>query len=608
MTRLTAPPEKMGVVDIEALAVSKIQAMVARCQHLQPFLDSNDRTPFTDGHIDLYKSSSRKKQDSIGRVYVQVKGRKAPRRRPKVNKFSISRTDLLVFQREGGVLYFVVSIDNAGHGTPYYAVLTPFNINHLLDQVPVEQASVSVALKPLPHGPREIENIAHVALKGRAQNPSLGIDPILFEKMQSITVTSTSTLNWDEPFTLAPGDSDFVLEMKTSGGASVPLPGVLQIFPSGYVAHQVETTIRAGDFTYDHPTVRRIDSETSELVLGGGLSLVLASIAPEKRFNINLTTHTNFAERYKALGFVVALADHGQFEVNGEALRIGHVADGDEPGRQIAEIREHSALLQKLHDLFEHLGVDDRHIDLGEISEKQVENLRKLYNVFIRGEQMIMASGKSGWAMIEVGQWALMVLVRPGDAPDRWRLVDPFHPESPQSFRVRLELEEEGVHAVTPYDIIETENVPRLLNLRLDSVTKAYDAIKESEIVNTRATLFVLELISAADRCPPRKGEFLRGAKQLNEWLIGRDGEVPVYLVNRWQIEWRNGTLTDHDRDAIRELKHSVVHTQEPLASEVELACSLLLDDTGETAYLAGKMPEKQLRQMQEWPIWRLRD
>jgi hypothetical protein len=608
ITRLTAPPEKMGVVDIEALAVSKIQAMVARCQRLQPFLDSNDKTPFTDGHIDLYKSSSRKKQDSIGRVYVQVKGRKATRRRPKVNKFPISRTDLLVFQREGGVLYFVVSIDDAGHGTPYYAVLTPFIIDHILDKAPVEQASVSVPVRHLPHAPREIESIAHVALKGRAQNPSLGIDPVLFERMQSITVTSTSKLNWEEPFTLAPGDTDFVLEMKTSSGASVPLPGILQIFPPGYVAHQVEATVRAGDIAYDHPTARRIDPETSELVLGGGLSLVLAINSPEKRFTINVTAHSNFAERYKALEFIVALVDHKQFEVNGETLRLGHAVDGEDPGQQIVELRGYLALLRSLHELFEHLGVDDRHIDLGEISEEQFENLRKLYNVFIRREQMILAAGKPGWAIIELGQWALMVLIRPGDAPDRWRLIDPFHPEAPQSIRVRLELEEEGVRLVTPYDIIEKENVPRLLNLRLDSVTQAYDAIKESDILSARATLFVLELISAADKCPPRKEEFLRGAKKLNEWVIERDGEAPAQLVNRWQIEWRNEALTDPDRDAIRELKHSILHTQEPLAREIELACSLLLEDTDETAYLVGKMPDVKLRQMQEWPIWRLRD
>ena len=599
-------------MDIESLAVSKIREMLARCPHLQAIIESNDKTPFTDGHINLYKTPSWKKEDRIGLISVQVKGRSVPRTPKQRNSFSVTRTDLLGFQQEGGVLYFVVYVNKNGDSTPYYAVLTPFAIDHLLDQVPAKQASISVSLRPLPRGTDEIERIVHVALKGRNQNPSLGFDPILFQNMHSITVTTTSDLNWDAPVTLKPGDTDFVLEMMTSSGASVPLSGVLQIFPSDYVAHEIETTIRAGDFAYTRATARRISREKFELVLGGGLSIVFTN-APEKQFDIKVTPHSNFAERHRALGFVVALVDHEQFEVGGETLRL---RPDDTLRPQIAEIRERAAFLQNLHDLFDLLGVDGAQIDLGEVTEVQFDNLRTLYNVFIRGEQMIMESDGPGWAIVDVGGiWTVMILVRPGDKPNRWRLIDPFDPDAPQSFRVRLEPEGEGdaqavtAHDfVTAYEFIEEEKLPTLLNMRLETVTQAYEGITDSERVNSRATYFVLRLISAADKFLPRKEEFLRGAKRLNEWVIAREGEIPVYLINRWQIEWRNGTLSTHDRNAIRELKHTVVHTEERLALEVELACSLLLGDTDEADYLAERMPEERLRQMQEWPIWRLRD
>ena len=77
-------------MDTEALAVAKIQGMVARCPHLKPFVASNDKTPFTDGHIDVYSALGQKKADWLGRVSVQVKGRARSGKRPAQIAFSVS--------------------------------------------------------------------------------------------------------------------------------------------------------------------------------------------------------------------------------------------------------------------------------------------------------------------------------------------------------------------------------------------------------------------------------------------------------------------------------------------------------------------------------------
>ncbi|GAB4086321.1 hypothetical protein GCM10028784_29510 [Myceligenerans cantabricum] len=594
-------------MDIEALAVSAVQSVVALCPRLQPFIALGDKVPFTDGHIEMYRNESKKKDDWMGRVLVQVKGRKAPSNPKKRKSFSINRTELLAYQQERGVLYFVVFVKSNGETAPYHALLTPFAIDALLSKASTKQANISVPLKPLPTRAAEFEQIVLVALKGKNQNPLLGFTPIAPSDARRISITTVGGVDWSAPVKLIPGENDFVLEMATSSGALVAMPGEFSVFPADYVAHEIEVFLRAGEVSYDRATVRRIDSETFEVKLIGGVALVLAS-GDEKRFKIDITPHSNFAERHRAISFVIALIDNHRLEINGNLVDLTSVPDDEYPAQEIAEIRAHLALLRNLHELFVLMSVDGALIDLGEISDEQGRMLRMLYDVFVKGAQMIKYDGQTGWSVINVGRWKLMVVALPGDAPNHWRLVDPFDSEAPQSFRGHREPPEQGFDILTAYDIIDKDNLPTILNLRLESAVPAYDAIADFERVVSRANYFVLDLITAADECPERKQEFLRGAKQLNEWVITKNGSGPTHLVNRWQIEYRDDMLTAQDRYEIRQLKHTVSATSEELAEEVELACAILLGEVEEADYLAGQMQPERLQRMEAWPIWRLRD
>ena len=178
-------------VDVEIKGVAEIQAMVANCRHLKPLIAANDKTPFTDGCINLYNGLSQKNEDFLGQVPVQVKGRKHDGRLKELLNFQISRTDLLGFQKDSGVLYFVVLVDSRGACTPYYSVLHPGKIDHLLRQARPKQRSFSVRFERFPADTREIEQIVAFALKTRELKLPPKVDPVVFENMKSITVHTT---------------------------------------------------------------------------------------------------------------------------------------------------------------------------------------------------------------------------------------------------------------------------------------------------------------------------------------------------------------------------------------------------------------------------------
>jgi len=593
-------------VDTEALAVAKIQGMVARCPHLKPFVASNDKTPFTDGHIDVYSALGQKKADWLGRVSVQVKGRARSGKRPAQIAFSVSRVDLLGFQRDSGALYFYVAVDRRGNCTPYYALLSPFAIEHFLSTVPGEQASISIPFKRFPHQPAEIERIVALALKTRDQRPSLGYDPDLFQRMKSLTIHSAVDLDLNAPVRLAPDELDYALELTTEGGLTLPLGGELHIYPQTYIEQETDVAVGAGGVTYERVTTRRVDTETVEVRLGPAITLTMREADSQRIWNMRYTAPGGFLDRLKATRFLIGLMEEQRVEINGTPSALGGAPD--DASTHLVELRGHLAALSELEELFDHLGVDGTLVDLDEISADAFHWLHALHRAFIGGEELRNDSGETGRGLVHFGRWAIMLMTIAGTEPETWRYIDPFDPSAPHMFRWSAE-DDDGKNAipVTAYDIVEQEHLPSILNLRLDHIVEAYEPISDGDRTMSLANQRVLALILAAGASDERRYEFLHAAEVLNEWVIAHEGESPVHLINRWQILHRTGRLTPEHLDAVRALKRRAGRGRIEMADEIELSCALLLGDAPEVDYLLTEMPEEKLDTIRTWPIWQLR-
>lgn len=594
-------------MEVEELAVAKVQSMIARCPHLKPFITTSDKTPLTDGHVDVYRGLGRKNSDWRGRVSVQVKGRSRSTKRNAELAFGILRTDLQAFQVDGGVLYFYVAVDAKGKCVPYYALLSPFTIEYYLRQAPEEQESISVSFKKFPSVPEHIEQIIGLALKTKNQSPSAGFDPMLFETMRSITVYTTAGLSLDEPVTLMPGETDYALEIVTAGGMTLPMDGGLDIIPEAYVEQKTDITIGAGAVTYEQVKVRRVDKETVEVRLDDGVLLELTEAHEQRIWNVSYAAQNNLGARIKATEFLLGLVDHSGVEINGTAMPLGSTTADAQSFAQ--ELRGHLEAVRYLRELFAFLGVDVNLIELDELDSQQHQDLRVLHRLLVEGEEWRDDAGETSRGMMKVGRWELMLIVVPGQEPNLWRYVDPLAPSAPHMFRWSSnDGTAENAIPVTAYDVIEPEFLSRVLNLRLDSIVDAYEAIADATQTMSLANHQVLALIKAADASDRRKDEFLRAADTLNEWIIVHEGETAVHLINRWQIKWRRNKLTPTNLDEIRRLRRQAVRSKGPRADEIELACLLLAGDAAEAEYAIGQMERDKLQMIQSWPIWKLWD
>ncbi|MER7523940.1 hypothetical protein ABTZ44_06430 [Microbacterium oxydans] len=589
------------MADVELLAVAKITRLLGRCPRLAAQIASNDKTPFTDGHIDIYDGLGRSKDAWRGRVTVQVKGRTA---KGSLRAFPISRTDLRAFQQDSGVLYFVVTVHpKTLKETAYYAVLSPFGIEGLLEKTKASRASVSVPLTRLPSSPERIEPILALALKTKNQNASMGFDPALFEQMQTLTVHSATTLDFDSPVSLDPSRLDVAIEMTTAAGMSVPLSGRLEVFPQEYTQRPGTITIRCGGVTFDDYLVQRLDASTVELALAGGLKMMLRSDESGLSSSFTLTLAGSFADQMRATEFFSALKNSRTIEIGGREseYEMGDISDDGSLERQLQFMR-------RLQKLFSHLDVDTTLIDFDQVTDAQRRDLMNIYRSLMQGEEPTNKNGETSRFIAAVGQWHLMFLLVPGSSEARWKLLDPFDPAAPHMYRYSDgdDSDQESV-PVTVYDTVEDEYLGTVLNLRLGSIVDAYEALSDQPRTLQLANLRVVALIAAADRSDLRRTALLTAAMSLNDWLIEQGDDLERHLLNRYQIDWRTDSLSTEDRAAIRNMKRQMTRTGDDQSLEFEVACALLLDDIAEADHLTERLSPERRAVMEGWPIWRLR-
>jgi hypothetical protein len=592
-------------VDVETLAVTEIAGLVARCPHLKPVISINDKTVFTDGHIEVYQGLGQTKAEWRGRVPVQVKGRTGRLGKGKLPKHPISRDDLRAYQRESGVLFFYVVVDGkTGETRPFYRLLSPFAIESILREVPKGKAQVPVQMGALPTDVGAFERLVALALMTRAQNPSMGFDPILFEKAESFTLHAATAINFDEPQVLAPGVTDFALVLNTSDGMSVPLDGEFRFLPSSYQEQTLEVATSSGAFKYDTAVSTRVSEADVKVRISEGLELSFHREDGALSAGVHLTLERTLSGRLKTLGFFTSLLDTKVLSISGNAVPIQITQDGDDDW-----IRRHLEYLRWLTELLEHLGVDTALVEPDQIDEHQYRQLKVLHRAFVKGEEVTDKTASMSRVLQKVGQWHLMFLLAPGSAPDKWVCVDPFSSEQRQQFQWSAgEKDGQETMPVTAYDVVEDEHLATVVNSRLSDIVGAYEAISDFQTTFMAANHRVLALIRAADEFEQRKDELLGAATLLNDWLLAEDVEVTHHhQINAWQIIARTSGLTPEQRTKLRELKREVVRRGADNALQAEIACAILLEDTDEVEDLLPQLDGDQLNLMKTWPIWKLR-
>lgn len=589
-------------MNVELLAVNKISDLIASCPHLEPYIDMNDRTPFTDGHIHIHSSTERHTNENfIGRVDVQVKGRSTDK---KLTAFRIKRKDLEGYLSLSGVLYFVVSIDKKTRKrTALFALLNPFKINGILRDMKPGQKDVAVPLKKLSNEPTTIENLVNLAHKTQGESLETGWDPRLSEYIEEFTLHTDRPWDMDSPLHLTDSDMDYSLVVKTEGGMTMPVDWDVSILPASYVGERMDWVVRSGEHSFQNPVRRLLSKNSFELELSAGLTFRYTFGEDSRTGSISLTLQDSLGGRHRDIGFLLNCMDQGSFTINGQKVdhAVNHLEGED-------DLRAHYRYLDRLHELLSKLRFNGDLLSVTDINEKRGDQLKGLYEVLIEGKELAQDIKETGRIRQPVGPWNIELLCVQGPEEGKWRCLDLFDPNIGQQFAMSIENEPDRYESflVTPYETLDEDKIPYTVNLNLAGIVDAYAALPATPKTLSLANHMVLRLIKASDVLDARKNEFLEAAAALNEWLLPQEPDQPHHRVNRWQIAARTRNLSAEERRDIRALKRNASRRTATDAPQIEAACAILLGDAEEVEFSLEQLDDAQRQTMLSWPIWSL--
>ncbi|MBP0960288.1 MAG: hypothetical protein J5992_09200, partial [Oscillospiraceae bacterium] len=145
--------------NIEELATTAVKRSIITTDHLDQYISENDKKPFVDGEIFIYKTAKKVKKDCVGCVPVQVKGKRMKKIKMSSIKYPVSIDDLRFHLFNGGCIYFVVYISFDGNKSQiYYLSLPPVKIIDILNNNK-NTTTIHLKFKPFPTQKEEKENI-----------------------------------------------------------------------------------------------------------------------------------------------------------------------------------------------------------------------------------------------------------------------------------------------------------------------------------------------------------------------------------------------------------------------------------------------------------------
>lgn len=593
----------------EVKATNYIREMANEAQTLNPFIADGDSVPITDGHIDVHSSNDLINKTFLGSVEVQVKARsrKEGTKPPKTFR-GFQRADLEAQKAKGGILLLVVDLVSHGQGKyevagTYYNDLSISRLNKILNKMAPTVKHPSVRIKPLSEeSPTALRQLLEFALETQTTTQAVSFETIDSRKIAALEYRSISSNDVKRPTMVDPeSDDDSIVIMVMRDGARLRLDSLVRIIPGDYLPVRREGRIECDGAVYDSAEFRRIDDDTAQVKLSAGLQLNVGITEGHNSLKATIRLDDNLMERKRDLTFYLGMSAGHNLSLDDQELTPETSIQ-----EEMHEWQSHLQVLNELATDLASLGADPHLVDLTQLTEEQWEMLGYIHHLLNGGTPREVGVDGPYRMRVMVGELGLELVIIPS-SDSRSASVHPItSPDLP--LRI-LQMNGDQYEQVTPYDALDNEWFPRIINLNLSQIVKAYSTIESSPSTTTRANGTILRLILASDNYPDRSHTLLEAADRLNEWVITTDGETTISILNRLQIVRRRRQLTVGEQRAVRQAEYQAQETPHMVRrTEVQIGCALLLGDTAKADFLIDKLEPEHQSTIRSWPIWRLRD
>lgn len=588
---------------IEQMAINAIAGLITdKCPRLITNMATNDKTPMVDGDISIYKTEDTKNENFIGKVPVQVKG-KTFVNIPNNVAYSIKVSDLRHYLRSGGIIYFVVAINQKKEKVIYYTPLSVVKLQKLISSLDSKQKSVSIRLSKFPTETNKIMDVIRNfyetinkqhSFADKETHPleywqsdpnfkGISINAVCHGSEQPTQLELVNSINSHENYVYV-----------NLANCPIPIPASNENIKLGLLK-QGDGPVKVGDtIYYDNFTVIHVGQEAQ---IQFGEAFRLTFFYEEKRNSEFLyTCPAKISQVLKALSFIKAA------KLKRECCIGDLMMPNFDLNISIEEIERQETQIKDLTELLNTLHIDVDEIEYNKLSQKELNNLYLLYKGIIKGEISQNNSVKEDFdqsiiCQIPIGNKSIHVLVT--KERDGNKIEDYFNLQDRVLF---LETTEGQFLPSTPYDYLKYEDFCQILNINYHYITEVHKDLYEKYppiIYNAINTLN--KVLSAFDKSNNKR--LLQAAIELNEWLQDKEIEgISPYakMLCNLEIACRSRKITEEERKSLYKI---VLDSTDPID---RFSAYVLLGDTQGAKAIFDELSKDRQEYFKIQPIYHL--
>lgn len=526
------------MMDIEVLAVSAVTIRLGRIGRLKSFITVNDKTPAVDGKICVYKDRSKSNESLEGEVSVQVKGTQDEK---KARKFPVKIADLKYWREQGGIIFFVVYITGKGEtGAIFYCNFLPVIINKALKKKKNdEQESISIELKELPDGDKELEDIVFRFLENKKRQFTVKKEEVYDLKVLQERLKEPPEIICN--LSLVENDSFFYAR-----------DSVLNVtFPVEYIENIINLMVAYDDYRisangniYSYRAIVNHDlthKGESIVNIGKSFKFIINEKTRKASFKINIKGYLE--DRIKAYKFLLDVIDgNGKMYFNGgeQPLKL--------PKKSLLKLNinrnDYEKCLKNLELLKEVLYFFHvkEPLDLDRVTKEQHIYIDMLIYYFSHKEEGVKFNEKPPInGTITIGNIKIMLFfIEMQDG--RYKIYDFF-----RNNKINVYVDYKGKrYLTTRFSALKADEYLNISNIDFEIIEKefkSYTNVGNYGVVNDSC----IEMIRAYDK-DNKRVDILDMAIRLYDWLIRDGNDFLMYVViNKFQCYKRKRELWDEE-------------------------------------------------------------
>ncbi|HEV6914011.1 TPA: DUF4365 domain-containing protein [Streptococcus pneumoniae] len=579
----------------ETLGVSYLSTFIDKHELLQSYFESNDKTPVWDGEIHVLKSPSEKKDEILGKVPVQIKTTR--QKKDVLKSFSLDTRDLELYKPNGGVVLFVVWLnEDNGLRDIYYKSLPPLSIKNLLKKSKLKNKStnrkkLSIEIFKLD------EKKMYPMLVDFINNSQKQYSFINVEGISVEDIPDDKTLKFyfygqekEEIFNYQEEHDLFIYYLDPITGIEIPLENTIKIVET---EEETDLIIKIGDYVFQD--VKRHRFPDGSVQLHFGESFTMSFDIKKKQFKFNYTRPDLLSKAIKCTQVFQELGKIGYFTLNGNKIELDERSIKDISSLDLeADIKG----LLKISNFMKKMAIQ-KDVDLSCFDKQSQRNLNILYSGLVLKKKVALNYNESKLLHLNIANIHIITLY--SFLSDKNGTMIDIFTETP--WCREGETEDEDYLDISIFEVFEPNDWLKIDNCKIDSVIASYQRLVDNKLKYEGADRTILKIVIAADMAEDKtKRELLLNwAQCLSDWNLKYSKNCEMAIINDLQIKSRVRKLNSKETETLTNI---LVNSNDNY--ELCFGSSVLLKSKPQADLFWNKLDNETKERYKDFPIYTL--